>query len=155
MASSNTGRDNRHDLDDVSLGNYLVHHLPNLNLPVKSTKIGYGQSNPTYFVDDAAGTRFILRKRPSGTIISPVAHQIDREYRVINCLGKVPGFPVPKAYCFCTDASIIGTTFYVRHNPDDMGATCPTPMKNYILITCTGHGICQRSNHYRSQSRRA
>jgi aminoglycoside phosphotransferase (APT) family kinase protein len=113
MANPNTGRDNRHDLDDASLGNYLVHHLPQLKLPVISTKIGYGQSNPTYFVDDAAGTRYILRKRPSGTIISPVAHQIDREYRVINALGKVEGFPVPKAYCFCTDASIIGTTFYV------------------------------------------
>jgi aminoglycoside phosphotransferase (APT) family kinase protein len=113
MASSNLGRDNRHDLDDVSLGNYLVHHLPNLKLPIVSTKIGYGQSNPTYFVDDAGGTRYILRKRPSGTIISPVAHQVDREYRVINALGTVEGFPVPKTYCFCEDTAIIGTTFYV------------------------------------------
>ncbi|KAF2420572.1 kinase-like protein [Tothia fuscella] len=115
MADSKTRTDtvNRHDLNDAGLGNYLIGHLPNLQLPVKSTKIGYGQSNPTYFVDDAAGTRFILRKRPSGTIISPVAHQIDREYRVINALGKVEGFPVPKVYCFCKDTSIIGTTFYV------------------------------------------
>jgi aminoglycoside phosphotransferase (APT) family kinase protein len=113
MAKANTASSNRHDLDDASLGKYLVNHVPNLQLPVTSTKIGYGQSNPTYFVDDAAGTRFILRKRPTGTIISPVAHQIHREYRVINALGKVPGFPIPKAYCFCTDESIIGTTFYV------------------------------------------
>jgi hypothetical protein len=44
----------RHDLDDASLGKYLENHLPDLKLPVLSTKIGYGQSNPTYFVDDAA-----------------------------------------------------------------------------------------------------
>lgn len=46
----------RHDLDDTALGAYLATHssIPNLVLPVKSTKIGYGQSNPTYFVDDAA-----------------------------------------------------------------------------------------------------
>jgi hypothetical protein len=44
----------RHDLDDAALGNYLVSRLPNLKLPIISTKIGYGQSNPTYFVDDAA-----------------------------------------------------------------------------------------------------
>jgi aminoglycoside phosphotransferase (APT) family kinase protein len=113
MASSSSEPTSRHDLDDVSLAKYLVHHLPNLKVPIKSTKIGYGQSNPTYFVDDAAGTRYILRKRPSGTIISPVAHQIDREYRVINALGKVDGFPIPKAYCFCSDATVIGTTFYV------------------------------------------
>jgi hypothetical protein len=46
---------NRHDLDDPALGRYLAEHssIPGLKLPVKSTKIGYGQSNPTYFVDDA------------------------------------------------------------------------------------------------------
>ena len=44
---------NRHDLDDAELGRYLESRLPNLKLPVVSTKIGYGQSNPTYFVDDA------------------------------------------------------------------------------------------------------
>lgn len=103
----------RHDLNDEALGNYLVEHLPNLKLPVVSTKIGYGQSNPTYFVDDAEGQRFILRKKPAGTIISPVAHQVDREYRVLKALGKVDGFPVPRVYCLCEDASIIGTAFYV------------------------------------------
>lgn len=103
----------RHDLDDDALGKYLAQHLPSLKLPVQSTKIGYGQSNPTYFVDDANNTRFILRKKPSGTIISPVAHQVDREYRVIKALGSVEGFPVPKVYCLCTEDSIIGTWFYV------------------------------------------
>lgn len=134
----------RHDLDDASLGKYLATQLPSLKLPVISAKIGYGQSNPTYFVDDAAyvslslrkprsiksknqalprvtqvlnllensGVRYILRKRPSGVIISPVAHQVDREFRVLDALGKVD-FPVPKVYCLCEDASVIGTSFYV------------------------------------------
>lgn len=46
----------RHDLDDQKLGNYLLrtNAIPGLKLPLLSTKIGYGQSNPTYFVDDAA-----------------------------------------------------------------------------------------------------
>jgi hypothetical protein len=46
----------RHDLDDNALGEYLLQsrEIPGLQLPVVSTKIGYGQSNPTYFVDDAA-----------------------------------------------------------------------------------------------------
>lgn len=45
----------RHDLDDEALGQYLVEtgKIPGLRLPVKTTKIGYGQSNPTYFVDHA------------------------------------------------------------------------------------------------------
>ena len=125
----------RHELNDTSLGKWLLESntIPGLKLPVSSTKIGYGQSNPTYFIDDAAyvlailsvylqglasditcsGTRFILRKKPSGTIISPVAHQVDREFRVMKCLGTVKGFPVPKVYDLCMDPSIIGTAFYV------------------------------------------
>jgi hypothetical protein len=45
----------RHDLDDASLSHYLERsgELPGLKVPVTTTKIGYGQSNPTYFVDDA------------------------------------------------------------------------------------------------------
>lgn len=103
----------RHDLDEASLGQYLAEKIPDIKLPVVATKIGYGQSNPTYFVDDAAGVRYILRKKPSGVIISPVAHQVDREYRVLKALGTVNGFPVPKVYCLCMDTSIIGTAFYV------------------------------------------
>jgi hypothetical protein len=46
----------RHDLDNNALGDYLLRSgkIPGLQLPVVTTKIGYGQSNPTYFVDDAA-----------------------------------------------------------------------------------------------------
>jgi aminoglycoside phosphotransferase (APT) family kinase protein len=111
--SSATQQKTRHDLDDDKLGKYLEPYLPHLKLPIVSTKIGYGQSNPTYFIDDANHTRYILRKKPSGTIISPVAHQVDREYKVLRALGSVEGFPVPKVYCLCMDTSIIGTAFYV------------------------------------------
>ncbi|KAF2831319.1 APH-domain-containing protein [Ophiobolus disseminans] len=103
----------QHALDDRRLGEYLQQYLPNLKLPISSTKIGYGQSNPTYFVDDANDVRYILRKKPAGTIISPVAHQVDREYKVLKALGSVDGFPVPRVYCLCMDNSIIGTAFYV------------------------------------------
>lgn len=112
--ASTTPQKTRHDLDDAQLGKYLQDYLPNLRLPVVSTKIGYGQSNPTYFVDDANKTRYMLRKKPSGTIISPVAHQVDREYKVLKALGSVEGFPVPKVYCLCMDTTVIGTAFYVR-----------------------------------------
>lgn len=112
---SGLGSSSRHDLNDEALGSWLKDEdvIPNLKLPVISSKIGYGQSNPTYFVDDANGLRFILRKKPPGTIISPVAHQVDREYRVLRALGNVKGFPVPRAYGLCMDSDVIGTPFYV------------------------------------------
>lgn len=54
----------RHDLDDAALGKYLLETktIPGLTLPIVSTKIGYGQSNPTYFVDDAV---YVSRTVPS------------------------------------------------------------------------------------------
>ncbi|KIW94090.1 uncharacterized protein Z519_05406 [Cladophialophora bantiana CBS 173.52] len=114
-SAATSGVASRHDLDDAALGKYLqeTESVPPLQLPVVSTKIGYGQSNPTYYVDDAAGTRLILRKKPAGQIISKVAHQVDREFRVLEALGTVEGFPVPKVYTLCMDPSIIGTAFYV------------------------------------------
>lgn len=54
--SGNPSPNPRHKLDDDALGKWLLANssIPGLKLPVMSTKIGYGQSNPTYFVDDAA-----------------------------------------------------------------------------------------------------
>ena len=132
----------RHELDDAKLGAYLQHYVPNLKLPVTSTKIGYGQSNPTYFVDDVNDSRYILRKKPSGTIISPVAHQVDREYKVLKALGRVEGFPVPKVYCLCMDPSVIGTAFYVHR-------TLPVAtMVKLHTDNRSGNGIRQRPYHY-------
>lgn len=114
FAGMDASEQSRHGLDDAKLGEYLQQQIPELKLPIISTKIGYGQSNPTYFLDDANKIRYILRKKPSGEIISPVAHQVDREYKVLKALGNVEGFPVPKVYCLCMDPSVIGTAFYVR-----------------------------------------
>ena len=111
--NNNNNKPTRHDLDDAALGTYLKTQIPTLTLPITATKIGYGQSNPTYFIDDGGDRRYILRKKPSGKIISPVAHQVDREYRVLEALGRVPGFPVPKVYCLCLDEGVLGTWFYV------------------------------------------
>jgi hypothetical protein len=45
----------RHLLDDVSLGNFLAEGgtVPDLKVPIVTTKIGHRQSNPTYFLDNA------------------------------------------------------------------------------------------------------
>ncbi|KAH7142212.1 kinase-like domain-containing protein [Dactylonectria macrodidyma] len=112
IAGSTAG--SQHTLDDEALGKYLLQtsKIPNLQGPIVTTKIGYGQSNPTYYIDDAAGSRFILRKKPPGESISPVAHQIHREFRVLQALSSVEGFPVPKVFDFCKDPSVIGSSFY-------------------------------------------
>lgn len=68
--------------------------------------------------------RYVLRKKPPGDLLSPTAHAIEREFRVLAALGKhnasLPGtirhqdaVPVPAVYCLCEDKSIVGTNFYV------------------------------------------
>jgi len=74
-----------------------------------------GQSNPTYFIETGAGARqraYVLRKQPPGEIL-PSAHRVDREYKVMSALARAADVPVPAMHCYCDDASIIGTPFYV------------------------------------------
>lgn len=59
----------------------------------------FGQSNPTYFLTDASGTKYVMRKKPPGTLISKTAHAIEREYRIIKAVGENTKAPVPKVYC--------------------------------------------------------
>lgn len=60
----------RHDLNDIALGKWLQQSntIPGLALPVTSTKIGYGQSNPTYFVDDAVYVTSSLARTPPADV---------------------------------------------------------------------------------------
>ncbi len=100
----------RHGFDAHALDGYLRDHLGghagNLQLSVLSG----GQSNPTFLL--ASGSqRYVLRKKPPGELL-PSAHAVDREYRIISALRDT-AVPVAQACCFCADASVIGTPFYV------------------------------------------
>lgn len=68
------------------------------------------------------GRKSVLRKKPAGQLLSSRAHQIEREYRVLDALHKhniKPGtppekrVPVPQPYGLCEDSSVIGTPFYI------------------------------------------
>jgi aminoglycoside phosphotransferase (APT) family kinase protein len=61
---------------------------------------------------DKTGSKYVLRKKPPGKLLSKTAHQVEREYKIIHSLEKTD-VPVPKAYCLCEDSSIIGTPFYI------------------------------------------
>lgn len=87
----------------------------------------FGQSNPTYLLVDAAtGRRVVLRRKPSGKLISATAHRIEREYLILARLtaynqqlaesqdaGKPEPVPVPRVYGYCNDAAVVGAEFYV------------------------------------------
>ena len=66
--------------------------------------------------------RFVLRKKPSGSLLSKTAHQIEREYAILSALhaynirpstSPEKRVPIPIPYVLCEDDGVIGTPFYV------------------------------------------
>jgi len=98
-------------LDTVRLAAWLDGRIPGFRAPVSATRFKGGQSNPTYQLTDANGTRYVLRKKPDGVLL-PSAHAVDREYRVIQALQDSE-VPVARVHCLCEDPEVIGTAFYV------------------------------------------
>ena len=99
-----------HQLDETALKRYLSDHLAGFRGPLEVRQFEGGQSNPTYFLQAASGD-YVLRKKPPGQLL-PSAHQVEREYRVMTALRN-SGVPVPPTELLCTDASVIGTPFFV------------------------------------------
>jgi aminoglycoside phosphotransferase (APT) family kinase protein len=75
-------------------------------------QFGFGESNPTYLLTGAKGQQYVMRKKPPGVLLSPTAHKVDREYRILHALEQTE-VPAPKTYHFCGDESVIGTPFYI------------------------------------------
>lgn len=98
-------------IDAARLGEYLAARLPGLRLPLRLRQFEGGQSNPTYLLLDAAGQRWVLRRKPPGRLL-PSAHAVEREYRVMSALAG-SAVPVPGMRVLCEDESVIGTVFYV------------------------------------------
>jgi hypothetical protein len=101
----------RQRFDEASLGRWLQVHLPGFAGLERIEQFRGGQSNPTFLLTAVDGSRYVLRKKPAGVLL-PSAHAVDREFRVISALhGSL--VPVARPLCLCTDASVIGTMFYL------------------------------------------
>ncbi|WP_119678032.1 phosphotransferase [Indioceanicola profundi] len=101
----------QHRFDQGALEAYLSRHLEGFRTPASIRQFQGGQSNPTFLIEDAAGAKFVLRKKPPGKLL-PSAHLVEREYQAMRALAGTPA-PVPKARLLCEDASVTGTAFYV------------------------------------------
>ena len=100
----------QHRFDTAALERYMRVHVAGFDGALTVKQFRGGQSNPTYYLM-AGGREYVLRRKPPGKLL-PSAHAVEREYRVITALGTT-GFPVPRTYALCEDASVIGTAFYI------------------------------------------
>jgi aminoglycoside phosphotransferase (APT) family kinase protein len=83
-----------------------------LEPPVHYSLVPAGGSNLTYRVEDAAGHRYALR-RPPVTAVLKTAHDVDREWRIMEALGRHTTVPVPPMVARCDDVAVTGAPFYV------------------------------------------
>lgn len=97
-------------LDINVLAPALEKDVPGFSGLKEITKFNVGQSNPTYLLEAESG-KYVLRAKPPGKLLKS-AHQVDREYRVLNAL-KDTDVPVPETLFLSEEDSAIGRMFYV------------------------------------------
>lgn len=97
-------------IDREILRAWLSRHLGGDPGALDMAQFKGGQSNPTYRIESAHG-HFVLRRKPPGQLLAS-AHAIDREFRVLEALSR-EGFPVARPIGYETDATLIGSEFYV------------------------------------------
>jgi aminoglycoside phosphotransferase (APT) family kinase protein len=79
--------------------------------PIEVERITTGHSNEVFSVV-RGGTRYALR-RPPRTPLSPTAHDMAREFRLLSAFWGRAAVPVPRPVALCTDTDIIGARFYL------------------------------------------
>ena len=127
----------QHRFDEAALESYLLDRVPDFTAPLTVRQFQGGMSNPTFMLEDGGGRRYVLRKKPPGTLL-PSAHAVDREFRVISALAGTD-VPVARAYVLCEDESVIGQAFYVMQHVEGR------VIRNYALPELTP---AERGAHY-------
>jgi aminoglycoside phosphotransferase (APT) family kinase protein len=92
--------------------------------------IAGGRSNLTYRVTAADGRTWVLRRPPTGTLL-PRAHDMRREFRIIQALAERTAIPVPPPVAMCDDTEVLGVPFYVMS--DVTGAVLREPADSAAL----------------------
>ncbi|KAI8147441.1 kinase-like domain-containing protein [Fennellomyces sp. T-0311] len=113
LGQSTSGIRKGHELNAAALEDYLVKNVPGFTRPLEISQFKLGQSNPTYMLKDGKKQRYVMRKKPPGQLLSKTAHAVEREFRVLDALGRSSDVPVPKVYALCEDTSVLGTPFYI------------------------------------------
>jgi aminoglycoside phosphotransferase (APT) family kinase protein len=99
------------ELDAARLGEYLRGRLDGAEGDAPGIEqFPGGHSNLTYLLR-MGGREYVLRRPPIGPV-APKAHDMAREYRVLERVHPV--FPrAPRVYLLCEDASVVGAPFFL------------------------------------------
>jgi len=103
------------DLPIQELERYLKSHIEGFADLLSIDKFSGGQSNPSYKLNTATGA-YVLRAQPPGELLKS-AHQVDREYRVMQALANT-SVPVPKMFHLADGDNPLGRLFCVMEYLD-------------------------------------
>jgi aminoglycoside phosphotransferase (APT) family kinase protein len=98
------------ELNRAALSDYLGKNLPEGAMGIEVEQFPNGHSNLVYLVRTDR-REYVLRRPPLGPV-APKAHDMAREYRVLDAVH--PHFPeAPRVFLLCEDPSVIGCTFFL------------------------------------------
>jgi len=97
------------ELDLAHLEPYLRSHFPDLGGTLAIKQFPSGHSNLTYSIS-LNEKEMVLRRPPFGSKVKS-AHDMGREYHVLEKLHAA--YPTPQPLLYCTDESVLGAPFYV------------------------------------------
>ncbi|HZK51972.1 MAG TPA: phosphotransferase family protein [Actinomycetota bacterium] len=101
-------------VDEAALKEHLDAHF-GVSHELSVQRHQAGHSNETFFV--RYGTdELVLRRPPSGAFL-PTAHDVSREYRVLQALDST-AVRSPRTVLMCDDESVIGAPFYLMERVD-------------------------------------
>ena len=92
------------ELDLPSLAGWMRDAGEPVTGSLRGARVGQGQSNLTYRIDDEAGRSWIARRPPLGHLLAS-AHDVAREFRIISALQST-GVPVPATVGVCEDPAV-------------------------------------------------
>ena len=96
--------------DRAAVEPWLAEHTE-LVPPFVWIRLEGGHSNLTYALTDGSNREFVIRRPPEGPLL-PKAHEMFREYRIIDALHPV-GVPVARPVVYCDDPQVCERHFYV------------------------------------------
>jgi aminoglycoside phosphotransferase (APT) family kinase protein len=96
--------------------------------PISVERITTGHSNEVFRV--TRGEQVLVLRRPPRTPLSPTAHDMAREFRLLRAFHGRSEVPVPEPIGCCTDREVIGAPFYLMAPVDGVVVreTLPPPL---------------------------
>jgi aminoglycoside phosphotransferase (APT) family kinase protein len=105
--------------------------------PLIATRIGRGQSNLTYLVEDVDGGRWVARRPPRGHLLES-AHDVRREFGILASLAGTD-VPVPRVVAEYVDPRLADSAVVVMEHVDglvvdrpEVAESLPLPLRSAL-----------------------